>query len=75
MFQVGNYRQPSQECQWNPNEVLVNEWPAEEGQERPEIEELWRVDLGYMVGFISKNNASVDDDESSEGYHKADEGL
>lgn len=55
--------------------MLVDERPGEEDEERPEVEELGRVDLRHMVGLVTENDASVDEDEDGERHYKTDEGL
>lgn len=45
---------------------------GEEGNEGPEVEKLWEVDRGNVIGFIAENDAAVDIDEGCEGYEEGD---
>lgn len=49
VLQVRYNGKPSNECQGDTDEVLIGEGPAEEDQERPEIQDLWSVDGGNVI--------------------------
>lgn len=63
------------EGQRYPDEMLIGERPAEEDEIGPEVEQLGYMKGGNMVGFVTQDNAAVDDHKSSKSNNKSDERL
>lgn len=49
VFLVSDHREPSKESQRDAYEVLIRKWPAKEDEVRPKVEQLGRVNSGYVV--------------------------
>lgn len=53
--------------------MLVSERPAEEHKVRPEIEQLGRVDRGYVIRLITEDDAAVYQNKCSESGEQGEE--
>ena len=42
-------------------------WAAGEGSECSEVEELWQVEAGLVVGLVADNDGSIPEDKGDEG--------